>query len=337
MAVLLKLVKLTKQSQPKEDAVRHTISLLIAIFLITANVPAMATSWMPWYAKKQNLTHEQFLVEIARDDKKILRVSSEEYARQLGNELGIAAPQGAQELADFLNPRQNPDITVGPCTDDLIRKVKMGRTNKDGIIFDFNFTRSECGKGEQFLFYKGRPIISLWCGNLIVAPKPVERPLVEKAVAPVKSECFVVHFRLTENGRPFDHTVRLTAKSWLRQIDQKARDVVYDPCFKQTSRECDNCPDQDVTYTSDIPERHQRKSDDLFEIPIKNGVGELSLPMWYVDPNGPYAAEFLFCSEDEDFEYPRTREGKGIRVLSEHISSVWNDGGNIKDPIVFSR
>ena len=329
---------------------RHMISLLTAVFLIAVSVvPAMATSWEPWYAKKQNLTAEQFVAEIARDDKKILRVSSEEYSRQLGNQLGLAAPENPYELAEFLST-ENPDITVAPCTTELIRKVRMGRTNKDGSAFDFNFTRTECGKGEQFLFFKGRPIISLWCGNLIIAPLPVQ-----KALGQVKRECFVINFRLTENGAPINHKIRLTAKVWLKNNNQEARDVVYDPCFK-VSRDCDKCQEKDIVYTSDIPERHLRKSDDIFEIPIEGGIGELSLPIWYVDPNGHYSAEFLFCSEKEDFQYPltgyeevvgvddnglktieRVRITNGIRVLSEDISSVWDDGGNVNDPIVFRR
>jgi hypothetical protein len=325
---------------------RRVISLIVLVAFALAGGTAYAATtekdpvWDPWWLKRQNLTIEEFAAAIAANDRTILRVSPEDYARHLGNIRGLAAPSDPKALADFLDPRKNPDISVKACTPERVKLVKMGRVDTTGAHFDFNYMRSECGKGEMWLFYKGSPIISLWCGNIIVPPLAPE---------PVKAadNCYLLYFEARSGDKLLSREVRLEGHVWLKADSKEAQYVANDPCFRVWDRNktqswipprlCEGtCAEGDEMMAA--PQgRHRRTPDYIYEVILKNGAGYFSVPRWYIDAAGQSGAEFLFCSPDVSFRKPNTRAHQGKWWWWEDTATYAPRGNPTNDPMLFLK
>jgi hypothetical protein len=152
-----------------------------------------------WMTKRTNWTREQFAAAIGEDDRRLLRVSSSQYARELGS-VGMPSPtpeEGSQALADWL--LNSGRIVVVECSERILAIHNMSRTNAGGTKIDYGWQRKVCYPGESILALKsddGRitPFLSLGCGNIMI-----EKPQ-QVVSAPRSTACKAWILRL----RPWD-------------------------------------------------------------------------------------------------------------------------------------
>lgn len=147
--------------------------LLVVFLLSTVYAATDDPDWTPWYAKRQNLTREQFVRAIETNDRTLLRVDAREFARVWGLE-DLPVTEDLVQVARFLRGDEVQDV---PCTPALLKKVTLGAVNVRTGATRFTLHREACYAGERLLLWRGVPFVSLGCGNPGRAREPRLTPL----------------------------------------------------------------------------------------------------------------------------------------------------------------
>lgn len=150
------------------------------------------TGWYPVMYKEKARTWDEFLHDAKKGK---MRLSANDFLAEIGEITGERFAD-MDSFANFFHAQfRLGDAEVRSCdfrAHELPAGFGIARVNNAGTVIDYGYTRiSEgkplCNTGEKILYYKGIPVLSLWCGNPV--RWPVEEPIaIPLAPVPVITE-----------------------------------------------------------------------------------------------------------------------------------------------------